>query len=54
MDNQCKEAIQMTIWACRTMPELFNYYDLINKVCDTFGTEVVADTMIKMGLEAWK
>ncbi len=51
MKEQCKQAITMSLWASRTLPEMFSFEDLIGKVCDNYGTEFTADCMLEMGLK---
>lgn len=51
MKQHCKEAISLALWAAATMPLLFSKEHLLGKVCEQYGTEVIAECMLEMGVK---
>lgn len=50
MKEDCKQDICKAFWISRILPELFNFSDLLDHICDRYGTEVTADCLMEMGM----
>ena len=51
MKEKCKDAIALAFWTANCMPLLFSKEELLNEICENYGTEFVAECMLEMGVE---